>query len=109
MGIVENILSNPLIYVPIGIVLAYALVIAAPSKVALPKHVPWMGKDNTKSFASLRAAVDYLKNGRELLQEGYDKVGQSIVVHKHTADTVQHLKKGQSYLIPDFFTRESVC
>ena len=85
MGIVEYVLSNLHICVPVGIILAYVLTLVF-AKRTLPDNVPWVGKDNTGAFAKIRASIEYFKNGQQLLNTGYEGVRRQVHPTRDTAD-----------------------
>ena len=41
---------------------------------SLPNDLPWIGRDHSKAFSSLRATIKSISKSRELLAEGYQKV-----------------------------------
>jgi hypothetical protein len=76
-------------------VLAFALVVsilvavlaATASTQQYPKNVPWIGRDDSKSFASTRATFSSINNVNKWLAEGYQKVGRPLRILKHFALT----------------------
>lgn len=67
--------DRPLVALAIvGLLLALVLKAAASSELKHPESLPWIGKDNTKSFAVTRATWLSVSNAKQWLAEGYQKV-----------------------------------
>ena len=63
----------------ISILLAVLAVTASAQK--YPQDVPWIGRDDSKSFAITRATFSSINNVNKWLAEGYQKVGYSSYSH----------------------------
>lgn len=63
----------------VGLLLALVFK-AAPSELKHPESLPWIGRDNTKSFAVTRATWSSVSNAKKWLAEGYQKVRS----HRHS-------------------------
>lgn len=67
--------DRPLVALAIvALLLAVVFKAAASSELKHPESLPWIGKDNTKSFAVTRATWLSVSNAKQWLAEGYQKV-----------------------------------
>jgi len=70
-----------------------AVLAATTSAQKFPQNVPWIGRDDSKSFAVTRATFSSINNVNKWLAEGYQKVGLALrviegIVHALTASVV---------------------
>ncbi|PKY04920.1 putative P450 monooxygenase [Aspergillus campestris IBT 28561] len=85
MEAILDALSNSQVAKPLILTLTvYVLWIVLFASSSLPNDLPWIGRDNSKAFSSLRATIKSISRSRELLAEGYQK----------------YSSKGKSYIFP---------
>lgn len=72
-ALVETAQDRPVLAFVVISVLLLAVVKAASSSQEYPS-LPWIGKDDTKSFAGTRATFSSISNVKNWLAEGYQKV-----------------------------------
>jgi len=72
-ALVEAAEDRPVLAIAVVSVLLLAVVKAASSKQEYPS-LPWVGKDDSKSFAGTRATISSISNVKNWLAEGYQKV-----------------------------------
>lgn len=78
-ALVQAAEDRPVFAFAIVSVLLLLVAKAASSKQEYPS-LPWVGKDDSKSFAGTRATFSSISNVKNWLAEGYQKVGRVIVV-----------------------------
>jgi hypothetical protein len=71
--LVEAAQERPLLAFAVISVLILTVAKAVATKQEYPS-LPWIGKDDSKSFASTRATLSSISNVKNWLAEGYQKV-----------------------------------
>lgn len=72
-ALVETAQERPILAFAVVSVLLLAVATAASSSQEYPS-LPWIGKDDSKSFAVTRATFSSINNVKNWLAEGYQKV-----------------------------------
>lgn len=76
--LVEAAQERPILALAVISVLLLTVAKAASARQEYPS-LPWIGKDDSKSFAATRATFSSISNVKNWLAEGYQKVGRSCV------------------------------
>ena len=99
-------LSNPIVLLPIAVLILYIIYNRLNAKSRVPAGLPWIGRDASKLFSESRAALSSFRNVRQWLNQGYERVPQFENPKLHCssqADTqYQYSKNGKTYIFPDF-------
>jgi hypothetical protein len=74
--LVETAQERPILTFAVISVLLLTVAKAASTRQEYPS-LPWIGKDDSKSFASTRATFSSISNVKNWLAEGYQQVGYS--------------------------------
>lgn len=69
----ERISSHPIV-TAISCILLYILFIRLTTPTALPKGLPWVGKQSDRLFSETWACLMSIRNSPNLLRNGYEKV-----------------------------------
>jgi cytochrome P450 len=86
MDVLAERLSNPLVFVPLVLVVASVIYSHLTAEEEIPHTLPWIGKESNKLFAETRAHFASFTKVRQWLTEGYEK----------------YSKQGKTYVFPDF-------
>jgi len=71
--LVEAAQERPILAFVVISVIVLTVAKAASTRQEYPS-LPWIGKDDSKSFASIRATLSSISNVKNWLAEGYQKV-----------------------------------
>lgn len=72
-ALVDTAQDRPVLAFAVVSLLLIAAVTASTARQEYP-NLPWIGRDDTKSFATTRAAFSSISNVKNWLAEGYQKV-----------------------------------
>jgi hypothetical protein len=87
LDIAQTAQDRPVLALALIVSILVAVLAATASAQKYPKEVPWIGRDDSKSFASTRATFSSINNVNKWLAEGYQKVGLPLRVLRHYALT----------------------
>lgn len=73
--------DRPVLAFAIIVSILFAVLAVTASAQKYPQDVPWIGRDDSKSFAITRATFSSINNVNKWLAEGYQKVGYSSYSH----------------------------
>jgi hypothetical protein len=87
LDIAQTAQDRPVLALALIVSILVAVLAATASAQKYPKEVPWIGRDDSKSFASTRATFSSINNVNKWLAEGYQKVRLPLRVLRHYALT----------------------
>jgi hypothetical protein len=76
LDITQAAQDRPVLALGLILSILVAVLAVARSTQEYPSELPWVGKDDSKSFAATRATYSSIKNVNKWLAEGYQKVGR---------------------------------
>jgi hypothetical protein len=80
LDITQAAQDRPVLALAIVVSILVAVLAVATSTQEYPSELPWVGKDDSKSFAATRATYSSIKNVNKWLAEGYQRVGPTLRV-----------------------------
>jgi hypothetical protein len=87
LDITQAAQDRPVLALALVVSILVAVLAVATSTQEYPRELPWVGKDDSKSFAATRATYSSIKNVNKWLAEGYQEVGLPLRFLKHQALT----------------------